>query len=57
MHRIYYWLAIAFFILVPSRFCYVLYRDLNHPETWWDWQRNPYVYLPMLAAPLHLARW
>jgi hypothetical protein len=50
MKRLYYWLAVAFFVVVPPRFCYVLYRDLNHPETWWDWQRNPYVYLPMLAV-------
>ena len=55
MQRIWYWLGITFFVVAPPWFCYVLYRDVTHPETWGDWQKNPYVYLPMLAVVVIVA--
>jgi TRAP-type C4-dicarboxylate transport system permease small subunit len=46
------WVAVAFFIIAPLWYGYVVYRDLTHPETWdADWTRDPRGYL-LCAVPV-----
>lgn len=52
MNRFFWWFAIGFFCVVPFRGAYILWRDLNHPETWDRWETNPCVYGPMWGIVL-----
>ncbi len=48
MDRFYYRVGVAGMIVLPTGIVINLYRDFHHPESWGDWQHNPYVYLPLV---------
>lgn len=51
MNRVYAILGLAFIILSPLWYGWVIYNDLTHPEAWdQDLLHDPRFYLPVLAV-------
>jgi hypothetical protein len=50
MNRVYILVTVVLLVAIPLHYVPQMVYELNHPEVWGDWTRNPILYMPLLAA-------